>query len=95
MKLRSGCGTNSCVTKSDIIGELALLGMPIRGACRAQGGHILHAALMTKLLDTHRWDCGSEDRDRVGVEENQVFILSPDLSLPLVRFREFVKNMQA
>jgi len=35
----------------DIIGDLALLGMPIRGRVTAhKSGHILHAALMTKLL---------------------------------------------
>jgi UDP-3-O-[3-hydroxymyristoyl] N-acetylglucosamine deacetylase len=35
----------------DIIGDLALLGMPILGRVTAErSGHILHAALMTKLL---------------------------------------------
>jgi UDP-3-O-[3-hydroxymyristoyl] N-acetylglucosamine deacetylase len=35
----------------DIIGDLALLGMPIMGRVTAyKSGHILHAALMTKLL---------------------------------------------
>jgi UDP-3-O-[3-hydroxymyristoyl] N-acetylglucosamine deacetylase len=35
----------------DIIGDLALLGMPIMGRVRAErSGHILHAALMSKLL---------------------------------------------
>ncbi|HEX8890176.1 MAG TPA: UDP-3-O-acyl-N-acetylglucosamine deacetylase [Pyrinomonadaceae bacterium] len=35
----------------DIIGDLALLGMPIKGRVTAhKSGHILHAALMTKLL---------------------------------------------
>jgi UDP-3-O-[3-hydroxymyristoyl] N-acetylglucosamine deacetylase len=35
----------------DIIGDLALLGMPIQGRVTAhKSGHILHAALMTKLL---------------------------------------------
>ena len=35
----------------DIIGDLALLGMPLLGRVVAQrSGHILHAALMTKLL---------------------------------------------
>jgi UDP-3-O-[3-hydroxymyristoyl] N-acetylglucosamine deacetylase len=35
----------------DIVGDLALLGMPIRGRVRAErSGHILHAALMSKLL---------------------------------------------
>jgi UDP-3-O-[3-hydroxymyristoyl] N-acetylglucosamine deacetylase len=35
----------------DIIGDLALLGMPILGRVTAhKSGHILHAALMTKLL---------------------------------------------
>lgn len=37
----------------DIVGDLALLGMPIMGRVRAErSGHILHAALMTKLLRT-------------------------------------------
>jgi UDP-3-O-[3-hydroxymyristoyl] N-acetylglucosamine deacetylase len=37
----------------DIIGDLALLGMPILGRIKAvRSGHILHAALMTKLLRT-------------------------------------------
>jgi UDP-3-O-[3-hydroxymyristoyl] N-acetylglucosamine deacetylase len=35
----------------DIIGDLALLGMPILGRVRAErSGHILHATLMSKLL---------------------------------------------
>jgi UDP-3-O-[3-hydroxymyristoyl] N-acetylglucosamine deacetylase len=35
----------------DIIGDLALLGMPLLGRVRAErSGHILHAALMSKLL---------------------------------------------
>jgi UDP-3-O-[3-hydroxymyristoyl] N-acetylglucosamine deacetylase len=35
----------------DIVGDLALLGMPILGRVTAErSGHILHAALMTKLL---------------------------------------------
>jgi len=37
----------------DIIGDLALLGMPIMGRVSAhKSGHILHAGLMTKLLRT-------------------------------------------
>jgi UDP-3-O-[3-hydroxymyristoyl] N-acetylglucosamine deacetylase len=37
----------------DIVGDLALLGMPIMGRVRAErSGHILHAALMMKLLRT-------------------------------------------
>ncbi len=35
----------------DIVGDLALLGMPLLGRVRARkSGHIVHAALMTKLL---------------------------------------------
>jgi len=35
----------------DIVGDLALLGMPLMGRVRAErSGHILHATLMTKLL---------------------------------------------
>ncbi|HEX8175000.1 MAG TPA: UDP-3-O-acyl-N-acetylglucosamine deacetylase [Pyrinomonadaceae bacterium] len=37
----------------DIVGDLALLGMPLLGRVRAErSGHILHAQLMTKLLRT-------------------------------------------
>ncbi len=37
----------------DIVGDLALLGMPLLGRIKAErSGHILHAALMTKLLRT-------------------------------------------
>ncbi len=37
----------------DIVGDLALLGMPLMGRIKAErSGHILHAALMTKLLRT-------------------------------------------
>lgn len=37
----------------DIVGDLALLGMPLMGRITAErSGHILHAALMTKLLRT-------------------------------------------
>jgi UDP-3-O-[3-hydroxymyristoyl] N-acetylglucosamine deacetylase len=37
----------------DIVGDLALMGMPIMGRVRAErSGHVLHAALMTKLLRT-------------------------------------------
>jgi UDP-3-O-[3-hydroxymyristoyl] N-acetylglucosamine deacetylase len=35
----------------DIIGDLALLGMPLLGRVRAErSGHLLHAALTTSLL---------------------------------------------
>jgi UDP-3-O-[3-hydroxymyristoyl] N-acetylglucosamine deacetylase len=35
----------------DIVGDLALLGMPILGrVCAERSGHILHATLMSKLL---------------------------------------------
>jgi UDP-3-O-[3-hydroxymyristoyl] N-acetylglucosamine deacetylase len=42
----------------DIIGDLALLGMPLVGLVRAErSGHILHAALMSKLLrDDSAWE---------------------------------------
>ena len=42
----------------DIIGDLALLGMPLLGRVRAaRSGHILHAALMSKLLrDDAAWE---------------------------------------
>ena len=42
----------------DIIGDLALLGMPILGRVKAErSGHILHAGLMSKLLRMRSaWD---------------------------------------
>lgn len=42
----------------DIIGDLALLGMPLLGRVRAErSGHLLHAALMSKLLrDESAWE---------------------------------------
>ncbi len=42
----------------DIIGDLALLGMPLLGLVRAErSGHIFHAMLMTKLLrDDTAWE---------------------------------------
>ncbi len=42
----------------DIIGDLALLGMPLLGLVRAErSGHILHAELMSKLLrDASAWE---------------------------------------
>lgn len=53
----------------DIVGDLALLGMPIMGRVTAhKSGHILHAALMTKLLrQRSAWeivDQKSEDRSQ-------------------------------
>lgn len=42
----------------DIIGDFALLGMPIQGKITAEkSGHSVHAALMSKLLKTeHAWE---------------------------------------
>jgi len=42
----------------DIIGDLALLGMPVQGKITAQkSGHAVHAALMSKLLKTEKaWE---------------------------------------
>jgi UDP-3-O-[3-hydroxymyristoyl] N-acetylglucosamine deacetylase len=42
----------------DIIGDLALLGIPLLGLVRAErSGHLLHAALMSKLLrDESAWE---------------------------------------
>jgi UDP-3-O-[3-hydroxymyristoyl] N-acetylglucosamine deacetylase len=42
----------------DIIGDLALLGMPLLGRVSAErSGHILHAQLMSKLLrDESAWE---------------------------------------
>jgi UDP-3-O-[3-hydroxymyristoyl] N-acetylglucosamine deacetylase len=61
----------------DIVGDLALLGMPIMGRVTAhKSGHILHAALMTKLLrQRSAWeivDQESEDRSQE-TEEKHVF----------------------
>ena len=68
----------------DIIGDLALLGMPILGRVTAhKSGHILHAALMTKLLrQRSAWeivDQGSQVT-RQGREEKrfQPLVLAPD-----------------
>jgi UDP-3-O-[3-hydroxymyristoyl] N-acetylglucosamine deacetylase len=42
----------------DIVGDLALLGMPLLGRVRAErSGHLFHAMLMTKLLrDDSAWE---------------------------------------
>jgi UDP-3-O-[3-hydroxymyristoyl] N-acetylglucosamine deacetylase len=42
----------------DIVGDLALLGMPLLGRVRAErSGHLFHAMLMTKLLrDDNAWE---------------------------------------
>ena len=42
----------------DIVGDLALLGMPLLGLVRAErSGHLLHAALMSRLLrDESAWE---------------------------------------
>jgi UDP-3-O-[3-hydroxymyristoyl] N-acetylglucosamine deacetylase len=42
----------------DIIGDLALLGMPLLGLVRAErSGHLFHAMLMSKLLrDDAAWE---------------------------------------
>ena len=58
----------------DIIGDLALLGMPILGRVTAhKSGHILHAALMTKLLRQRTaWeivDMNSDFRTEVSEEK--------------------------
>jgi UDP-3-O-[3-hydroxymyristoyl] N-acetylglucosamine deacetylase len=47
----------------DIIGDFALLGMPIRGRIKAEkSGHALHAALMSKLLKTESaWEIVESD----------------------------------
>jgi UDP-3-O-[3-hydroxymyristoyl] N-acetylglucosamine deacetylase len=54
----------------DIIGDLALLGMPLLGRVNAErSGHILHAALMTKLL---RNDAAWEIVDQMADVESQM-----------------------
>ena len=42
----------------DIIGDLALLGMPIEGKITAErSGHSVHAGMMSKLLKSeHAWE---------------------------------------
>jgi UDP-3-O-[3-hydroxymyristoyl] N-acetylglucosamine deacetylase len=53
----------------DIVGDLALLGIPIQGRVTAhKSGHILHAALMTKLLRQRTaWEI-VDARDRPDVQ---------------------------
>jgi UDP-3-O-[3-hydroxymyristoyl] N-acetylglucosamine deacetylase len=64
----------------DIIGDLALLGMPILGRVVAErSGHIMHAGLMSKLLRVRSaWDI--VDMPNMQVPSLQ----SPVQSLPLV-----------
>jgi len=47
----------------DIIGDVALLGMPVEGKIIAEkSGHAVHAALMSKLLkNEHAWEIASSD----------------------------------
>lgn len=47
----------------DIIGDFALIGMPIRGKITAEkSGHSVHASLMSKLLKTeHAWEIVTND----------------------------------
>lgn len=47
----------------DIIGDLALLGMPVQGKIKAEkSGHSVHASLMTKLLKTESaWEIVEEN----------------------------------
>ena len=49
----------------DIVGDLALLGLPLQGHVIAErSGHVLHAALMTKLLrNRDAWEIVEELRD--------------------------------
>jgi UDP-3-O-[3-hydroxymyristoyl] N-acetylglucosamine deacetylase len=66
----------------DIIGDLALLGMPILGRIRAErSGHILHASLMTKLLrNRDAWEIvdmhESPNRDNQTLGKNYATSLS-------------------
>jgi UDP-3-O-[3-hydroxymyristoyl] N-acetylglucosamine deacetylase len=55
----------------DIIGDLALLGMPIMGRVTAhKSGHILHAALMTKLLRQRTaWEIVDQQSENRGQEK--------------------------
>lgn len=51
----------------DIIGDLALLGMPFRGKIKAQkSGHAVHAMLMSKLLKTENaWEIVETDSEGI------------------------------
>jgi len=46
----------------DIIGDVALLGMPVEGKIVAEkSGHAVHAALMSKLLkNEHAWEIATK-----------------------------------
>jgi UDP-3-O-[3-hydroxymyristoyl] N-acetylglucosamine deacetylase len=57
----------------DIIGDLALLGMPIQGRVTAhKSGHILHAALMTKLLrQRSAWEIVDQKNGRMQNPESR------------------------
>jgi UDP-3-O-[3-hydroxymyristoyl] N-acetylglucosamine deacetylase len=67
----------------DIIGDLALLGMPIQGRVTAhKSGHILHAALMTKLLrQRSAWEIVDQKKSRIQNKEksgSQLLILDSE-----------------
>ena len=59
----------------DIVGDFALLGMPVRGKIKAyKSGHAVHAALMSKLLKTESaWEIIEEERSRQNAESNPDF----------------------
>ena len=58
----------------DIIGDFALLGMPVRGKIKAyKSGHAVHAALMSKLLKTESaWQIIEEEGNRQKAESGQI-----------------------
>lgn len=63
----------------DIIGDLALLGMPILGRVTAhKSGHILHAALMTKLLRQRTaWEIVDQETEARGRKPDVRQVLHP------------------
>jgi UDP-3-O-[3-hydroxymyristoyl] N-acetylglucosamine deacetylase len=60
----------------DIIGDLALLGMPILGRVKAErSGHILHAGLMAKLLRVRSaWDIVDMPSEANGARLSAAFV---------------------
>jgi UDP-3-O-[3-hydroxymyristoyl] N-acetylglucosamine deacetylase len=63
----------------DIIGDLALLGMPILGRVTAhKSGHILHAALMTKLLRQRTaWEIVDQETEGNSQKRDEKLLLHP------------------
>jgi UDP-3-O-[3-hydroxymyristoyl] N-acetylglucosamine deacetylase len=62
----------------DIVGDLALLGMPLMGRVRAErSGHVLHAQLMTKLLRTRSaWEIVDMPESKATDRETEASFIS-------------------